>query len=331
MLGGRPYIAPRQAAPRSLCLPIPANGRRLDAGGRVDESETGFASRPDLAIHYEGLLSEPDQWTLQHARSLPMHRVALGDQEDTRLYFQSGLAKSSSRPPRRASRGVRRRRPPLAVLHPVSQERPALDDDDHLAVGAGHADVRAWTGVGLLQLLADAVPGLASLASLHWSRVRRRQPRVDLSGLLSVDPWDWQAETSPTSSQQEAFTGGALPLADLTLSDIKARKWCPAPEGRRDHPVSRPAPHPGRWPGGRANRSARARVGGRRCDAGRHRRRRGMADSTPTTRITTAAAMWMEATVAGFTGSLRGRRGAPGYTSTRIADPIVRKEERSAA
>jgi hypothetical protein len=50
------------------------------------------------------------------------------------------------------------------------------------------------------------------------------------SGLLSVDPWDWHADTSPTSAQRRAFDGGPLRLDDLTVADIKAR----VPAGAKD-------------------------------------------------------------------------------------------------
>jgi hypothetical protein len=38
------------------------------------------------AFHYDGYVTEPDQWTLQARAAMPMHRFALDDANDTRLY-----------------------------------------------------------------------------------------------------------------------------------------------------------------------------------------------------------------------------------------------------
>ncbi|MCY4511866.1 MAG: hypothetical protein OXG35_33615 [Acidobacteria bacterium] len=43
----------------------------------------------DGPFHYDGYLTEPDQWTLQARGQMPMHRFALDDADDTRLYVSS--------------------------------------------------------------------------------------------------------------------------------------------------------------------------------------------------------------------------------------------------
>ena len=84
MLGGRPVY--RGSSGGASITVFADTGERLDAltPAVASTRQDGLRPRPDLAIHYEGLLSEPDQWTLQHARSLPMHRVALGERRTTR-------------------------------------------------------------------------------------------------------------------------------------------------------------------------------------------------------------------------------------------------------
>src|SRR4030095_3036436 len=42
------------------------------------------------------------------------------------------------------------------------------------------------------------------------------------SGLLSMDPWDWHPSTAPTRAQRDAFSGGPLQLARVSLEDLRA-------------------------------------------------------------------------------------------------------------
>ena len=48
-----------------------------------------YAPGYDGPFHYDGYLTEPDQWTLQARGQMPMHRFALDDADDTRLYVSS--------------------------------------------------------------------------------------------------------------------------------------------------------------------------------------------------------------------------------------------------
>ena len=50
------------------------------------------------------------------------------------------------------------------------------------------------------------------------------------SGLLSLDPLDWHADTSPTRDQRSAFSGGPLNLEDVTLEQIRTQM----PAGARE-------------------------------------------------------------------------------------------------
>jgi hypothetical protein len=48
-----------------------------------------FAPDHAATIRYVELVTDPDQWTLQSRAHLPLHRVALGDKDETEIYISA--------------------------------------------------------------------------------------------------------------------------------------------------------------------------------------------------------------------------------------------------
>src|SRR5262245_34294767 len=64
------------------------NGEVLDEAGPAEA--TTIASRfmdiPEEKVHYIGLLTKPDQWTLTQGRQMPLHKLTVDDEQHTELY-----------------------------------------------------------------------------------------------------------------------------------------------------------------------------------------------------------------------------------------------------
>jgi hypothetical protein len=193
-----------------------------------------FAPQDASTIHYEEMLTGPDQWTLEIARQLPMHRVALGDQDGSRIYISASsgdvLLKTTS--------ATRRWAYPGAILHWI-----------YLTPIRRHAE--AWEQFIIWTSLAGTIMCVVGLAWGLWrysplgryrlKRVPSHSPYAGwmwwhhyaglifgvftvtwvFSGLLSMDPWDWHPSTSATAEQRLAFAGGRSSIDGLTVDDLR--------------------------------------------------------------------------------------------------------------
>jgi hypothetical protein len=224
MLGGRPVY--RALVGRELVTVYADDGHRfggLTMADALDEARR-FAPEDAATIRYDARIAQPDQWTLQHSRSLPMHRVTLGDAAGSVIYLSERtgevIVKTTAAARRVAYAG--------AVLH-------------WLYFTPFRKDHALWTqamiGLSLLGTLM-CVLGLV-WGFYNWSRTPYRgwlrwHHYIGLafgivsftwifSGLLSLEPLDWHADTSPTPIQRGAFSGGPLNLGGVTLDEIRAR------------------------------------------------------------------------------------------------------------
>src|SRR5436190_12859760 len=87
MFGGRPIY--RLAGAEGSATVYADDGSELEpvsAALALAEART-FAPESSATLRHDGYLESPDQWTLEVARMLPLHRIALGDPADTRLYL----------------------------------------------------------------------------------------------------------------------------------------------------------------------------------------------------------------------------------------------------
>lgn len=87
MLGDRPVYRFDQGLRSSTVFAD--TGEPLEALTRDEAIQLvgGFVPEHATTLTYDAFLTEPDQWTLQSRGLLPMHRVALGDSRETRLYL----------------------------------------------------------------------------------------------------------------------------------------------------------------------------------------------------------------------------------------------------
>lgn len=88
MLGGRPVYRFGGASPKTVFADTAEPFRGVDA-----EEALALARRwaPEHAgtLRYDTRLTISDQWTLQTRQHLPLHRIALGDAADSRVYVSN--------------------------------------------------------------------------------------------------------------------------------------------------------------------------------------------------------------------------------------------------
>jgi len=213
-------------------------GERLDALGadQVLRVAGDFAPEHGATLAYDALLTEPDQWTLQSRAWLPLHRVALGDASDTRVY----VSDRSGEVVMRTTRSERRWSYAGAVLH-------WLYFTPLRARATLWAQTVVWLSVaGCILSLSGLLWGLLRFSPFkqHRPSGRRlaRSPYAGLlkwhhyagllfglftftwmlSGGLSMDPWDWHPSTGPTAEQRDGVSGGPLSLDGLSARNVRA-------------------------------------------------------------------------------------------------------------
>jgi hypothetical protein len=187
-------------------------------------------------IRYDAYLTDADQWTLSSEvrRQMPMHRIALGDADDSYIYIPERIGEpvltTTARERRWAYAG--------AVLHwiyftPLRRQ------------SAAWAQLIIWSsiaGCGLcVSGLVWGVWRYSPSSRYRLKRERSHSPYAGLmrwhhyaglifgvisftwvfSGLLSMDPWDWSPGTGPTRQQRETLAGGPLNIESVTLAWLR--------------------------------------------------------------------------------------------------------------
>jgi hypothetical protein len=235
MFGGRPVY--RLAGAEGSATVFADDGSDLEpvsAALAVAAART-FAPEYSTTIRYDGYLEIPDQWTLEVGRSLPLHRIALGDTADTRVY----VSEASGEIIMKTTAAERRWAYPGAILHwlyitPLRRN------------GSAWAQLVIWTSLaGTAMALTGLVWGVWRFSPRRPYRLKRTPARSPyagwmrwhhyagliagvttmtwvFSGLLSMDPWEWHPSTSPTRAQREALSGGSLRLTGVSLARLQA-------------------------------------------------------------------------------------------------------------
>jgi hypothetical protein len=173
-------------------------------------------------VRYDAAIAEPDQWTLEARALLPMHRISLGDPDDTVVYVSDRTGeievKTTARDRRIAYAG--------AVLHwlyftPLRRNGPLWNQ------------TIIWLSVaGCIMCLSGLVWGSIVARRSPYTGIMRWHHYAGLifgaftftwifSGLLSMDPWDWHPSTSPTRAQRTAAAGAASLLQDVTTDSLQ--------------------------------------------------------------------------------------------------------------
>ena len=205
----------------------------VDAPTAVAQARRFFPEHRGTIAH-DARIVEPDQWTLEIARQLPMHRIAVNDAADRMLY----VSESTGEVLLETTATSRRWAYPGAILHwiyltPIRRHTEAW------------AQFIIWTSVlGTFTAVVGVGWGLwrfSPSARFRLKRVQSRSPYSGwmawhhyaglifglttmtwiFSGLLSMDPWDWHPGTSPTAAQRAAFAGGAFSIEGLSADDLR--------------------------------------------------------------------------------------------------------------
>jgi hypothetical protein len=193
------------------------------------DAETAVAVARELwpehaaTIRHDTRLTDADQWTMGVRAQMPMHRIAVGDPDDTFLYVTERTGEIVMRTTARERRWAY----PGAILH-------------WLYFAPFRRQAALWTQSIIWLSIAGCV---MCVTGLIWGvSVVRRSPYAGLmkwhhysglifgaasltwvfSGLLSMGPWGWSPGTVPTRAQRERVAGGPLTIAPLTTEALRA-------------------------------------------------------------------------------------------------------------
>jgi hypothetical protein len=225
---------------------------RLSSGGRVTTifADTGeplgevsrqdaldearrFAPEHSNTIAYDARLRTPDQWTIEHRALLPLHRIAVGDEAGSHLYISA----QTGEPVQKTTRSSRRWGYAGAVIHWIYFTPFRVNT-------ALWTQFIIWSSiVGLAMCLTGMVwgvwqyfPGRSRYSGWmkwhHYAGLIFGATTITFlfSGLLSMDPWNWQPGTAPTRQQREAATGGPLDLDGITADRLRGAAAALGPE-----------------------------------------------------------------------------------------------------
>lgn len=188
-----------------------------------------------LTVRYDRRLSDADQWSFHVRGQVPMHRLAVDDGQGTWLY----VAENGGDVVTKNSASGRRWGYAGAVVH-------------WLYFTPFRRQAALWSDVVIYLSLAGTVMCAAGLAWGLWRLSPRRHFRIKghqqwspyaswmrwhhyaglifgaatmmwvFSGMLSMDPWNWQPGTAPTREQRERVAGGSISADELTVDRIRA-------------------------------------------------------------------------------------------------------------
>ena len=206
--------------------------------GLTPVEATGLVRRfvPEHAstIRYDAYLTDADQWTLQSRALMPMHRIALGDSEDTHLYVSDRTGETVMK----TTRTGRRWAYLGAVLHwiyftPFRRHTTLwIQSVIWLSIGGCVLSLSGlvwgvWRYSSTSRYRLKGVHSHSPYASLmrwhHYAGLIFGLATFTwiLSGCLSLDPWSWHPGNSPTQQQREAVAGGPLRLHPLTMARMR--------------------------------------------------------------------------------------------------------------
>ena len=235
MLGNRPVY--RFGAGRNETIVFADNPAIPGPIGRTEAEEVARRYAPDYTgtFYYDGYVTEPDQWTLQAQGQMPMHRFALADAEDTRLYVSS----VSGDVVLRTTRSERF----WGYLGPVTHW---VYFTPLRANGSVWAEFIIWSSlIGCFMCITGLVWGVwrySPMSRFRLKRVSSQSPYAGYlkwhhyaglifgvvtltwtySGLLSMGPFNWFSAPGLSPQQREVFTGGPLRADLLTLDNLRA-------------------------------------------------------------------------------------------------------------
>ncbi len=230
-----------------------------DTGDDVPPVDAGQAVRVGRAftgghvtVRHDARLVDSDQWTFNVRRRMPVHRLIVEDEADTRLY----VAENGGDVVMKSTASSRRWGWLGAVLHWIYFTE--------LRRNAGLWNVViVWSSLGGTVLCVFGLMwGAWRLSPYRGYRLRNyRQPTpyagwmrwhhylglifgfttmmFIFSGMLSMDPWSWHPGTAPTRDQRERLAGGPLVTADLPAAAVRRALEAYAPRVPKEIDVIR--------------------------------------------------------------------------------------------
>jgi hypothetical protein len=221
MLGGRPvYRLLEGRRWRTVFADTGEDVGAVTERGAVDIAAR-FAPGAQAAIRYLARLTDADQWAFGVRALVPLHCIALGDADDTRVYVSDQTADVVLV----TTRSSRRWGWFGAVLHwmyftPLRRQSVLWSQTIIWLSLAGTTTAALGLAWGVwryspsrryrLKRQASRSPYAGLMKWHHYTGLVFGATTVTwvFSGLLSMDPWNWHPTTSPTGAQRDAFSGG---------------------------------------------------------------------------------------------------------------------------
>jgi hypothetical protein len=181
-----------------------------------------FVPEHAATVRYDTLLADADQWTMGVRAQMPLHRVAVGDAEDTFLY----VSQSSGEIVMRTTAPERFWAYPGAVVHwlyfaPFRRLTPIW------------TQTIIWLSVaGCVLCISGLIWGIAAAKRSPYSGLMKWHHYAGLifglttltwvfSGLLSMGPWGWSPGTAPSRAQRERVAGGPFDLQRVRVDELR--------------------------------------------------------------------------------------------------------------
>lgn len=184
-----------------------------------------FVDLPQSSLHHAGVLTEPDQWTIGNRRQMPLHKIVVDDRVRTELYVSQPLSEVAVMTTR-ASRALAWAAAIPHWLYFVQLRRHETAWRQLILWTSGIGSVLAMLGLalGVTQYRVrysglmrwHYVTGIVfGVFTLTWV----------VSGLLSMQPWDWTSTDGGSGSGlRQAFAGSPLNLTSFPLPGAAAWK-----------------------------------------------------------------------------------------------------------
>jgi hypothetical protein len=197
------------------------SGELLPEIGRTEAMKIAgyFTGMPESRLHYDGELNQPDQWTLEDRRSLPMHKVSVDDDPHTQLYVseETGEVQLMTTRAGRALAWV------AAIPHWMYFTALRVKDQTWRAVVL-------WTsGVGAILAVLGMVLSLSQYSTRYAGLMRWHYVTGAIfgvftltwvfSGWLSMEPFFWASGGGTGGRIRQALSGGPLDLASFPAID----------------------------------------------------------------------------------------------------------------
>ncbi|MGH8431308.1 MAG: hypothetical protein ACREUF_12980, partial [Solimonas sp.] len=203
----------------------PVSTLTADAASQIAAHFLAADDSDPHTFRHEGLVREPDQWTLQLRALLPAHKVVFEDAARSHVY----VSEQTGEPVLVTTRRARTLGYLGAVMH-------------WLYFTPLRRNGRVWSEVIIWLSVAGCVLCLTGLIWGLWQLVRLRgTPYQGLmrwhlyfglvfgavtftfvfSGLLSMDPWSWSPGTGATPAQRRAVAGGRFAPQQLSLTTLR--------------------------------------------------------------------------------------------------------------